>query len=149
MTQLKANRLANPDGTGNHRQDACAIATGGTRVHLQGYGLVLVFLIVHPDDDLAMGELARRKYAEWAWGIEVDHRGLKQHCGVERAQMRAAKAQRNHINCALRAFLRLEQHRLVTGLSWWAAKSAIIREAIRQYLAHPRYILAAAVEPTA
>ena len=61
--------------------------------------------------------------------------------GVERAQVRAARAQRNHITCALRAFLRLEQHRLVTGLSWWAAKMGIIREAIRTYRAAPRYTL--------
>ncbi len=87
-------------------------------------GLVLVFPIVHPDEDgaywatsdLAMGELARLQYAEIAWGVEVDHRGLKQHCGVERAGVRAARAQRNHIACALRAFLRLEQHRTVTGV---------------------------------
>ena len=78
-----------------------------------------------------------RKYAEPAWGIEVYHRGLKQHCGVERAQVRAARAQRNHSGCALRAFLRLEVQRLGTGVSWWAAKTAIIRTAIRAYLAAP------------
>ncbi len=157
VTQLKANRLVNPDGNGDRPLGDCAISPTGTRVHLQGYGFILVFLIVHPDgdrdywaaDDLAMGELTRRKYAEFAWGIAVDHRGLKQHCGVERAQVRAAKAQRNHISCAIRAFLRLEQHRLVTGLSWWAAKTVVIRDAIRLYLAHPRYTLASTAEATA
>ncbi len=149
LTQLKANRTVNPDGTGNRPLGDCAISPTGTRVHLQGYGFILVFLIVRPDgdreywatNDLAMDELTRLKYAEWAWGIEVYHRGLKQHCGVERAAVRAARAQRNHINCAIRAFLRLEQHRLVTGVSWWEAKTAIIREAVRLYLAHPRYTL--------
>ncbi len=157
VTQLKANRTVNPDGTGNRPLGECAISPAGTRVHLQGYGFVLVFLIVAPDGDreywatgdLAMDELTRLKYAEWAWGIEVYHRGLKQHCGVERAEVRAARAQRNHINCALRAFLRLEQHRLVTGVSWWEAKTAIIREAIRLYLTHPRYTLASTAEATA
>jgi putative transposase len=150
VTQLKANRLVNPDGAGNRSLGECAIAEAGTRVHLQGYGFVLVFRIVTPDgdteywatSDLAMGGLARLKYAEWAWGIEVYHRGLKQQCGVERAEVRAAKAQRNHVGCALRAFLRLEQHRLVTGVSWWEAKTDILREALRQYLAQPRYTLA-------
>ncbi|MDP9375548.1 MAG: transposase [Chloroflexota bacterium] len=157
VTQLKANRTVNPDGSGNRPLGACAIAEAGTRVRLQGYGFVLVFLIVAPDgdreywatSDLGMGELTRLKYAEWAWGIEVYHRGLKQHCGVERAEVRAARAQRNHINCAIRAFLRLEQHRLVTGVGWWEAKTAIIREAIRLYLAHPRYTLSSTVEATA
>jgi putative transposase len=157
VTQLKANRLVNPDGSGNRPLGECAIAEAGTRVHLQGYGFVLVFLIVTTDgdgafwatSDLGMGDLTRRKYAEWAWGSEVDHRGLKQHCGVERAAVRAARAQRNHINCAIRAFLRLEQHRLVTGVSWWEATTAIVREAIRLYLTHPRYTLASTTESTA
>jgi len=149
VTQLKANRTVNPDGTGNRPLRDCAISPAGTRVHLEGYGFILVFLIVLPNgdkeywatNDLAMDELTRLKYAEWAWGIEIYHRGLKQHCGVERAAVRAARAQRNHINCAIRAFLRLEQHRLVTGVSWWEAKTDIIREAIRLYLTHPRYTL--------
>ncbi len=157
VTQLKANRLVNPDGAGNRPRGDCAISETGTRVHLHGYGFVLVFLIALPDggrecwatDDLAMGELTRRKYAECAWGIAVDHRGLKQHCGVERAEVRAARAQRNHSNCAIRAFLRLEQHRLITGISWWEAKTAIIREAIRLYLTQPRYTLGVTVEATA
>ena len=150
VTQLKANRTVNPDGTGNRPLRDCAISPAGTRVHLQGYGFILVFLLVLPNgdkeywatNDLAMDELTRLKYAEWAWGIEVYHRGLKQHCGVERAAVRAARAQRNHINCALRAFLRLEQHRLVTGVRWREAKTDSIGEAIRLYLARQRYTLA-------
>jgi putative transposase len=149
VTQLKKNRLVNPDGTGNRPLADCGISESGTRVHLQGYGLVLVFLIVAPDgdreywatSDLTLTGLQRCKYAEYAWGIEVYHRGLKQHCGVERAQVRAARAQRNHIGCALRAFLRLEVRRLATGISWWEAKADIVRAAVRAYLAAPTYTL--------
>ena len=149
VTQLKANRTVNPGGTGNRPLAECAISPGGTRVHLQGYGFIRVFLIGAPDGDREywatsdpeMGASTRLQYAEWARGIEVYHRGLKQHCGVERAEVRAARAQRNHITCALRACLRLEQHRLVTGTSWWEAKTSLTRDAIRHYLAHPRYTL--------
>jgi hypothetical protein len=149
LTQLKGNRLVNPDGAGNRPLEQCAVSERGTRVHLQGYGFVRVFRLASPNgdtehwatDDLAMGELTRLKDAECAWGIEQYHRGLKQHCGVERAQVRAGQAQRAHIGCALRAFLRLEQHRLVTGVSWWEAKACLIREAVRTYLAAPRYTL--------
>ena len=156
-TQLKANRAVNPDGTGNRRLDACAISETGTRVHLQGYGWIVVFRIVSTDGDteywatsaLDMAAGQRQKYSELAWGIEVYHRGLKQHCGVERAQVRAARAQHNHILCALRAFLRLEQHRLVTGVSWWEAKTSLLREAIRRYLAQPRYTLTSTAHSTA
>src|SRR6476659_9016599 len=92
-------------------------------------------------NDEQMHELTRLRYAEEAWGIEVYHRGLKQECGVERAMVRGARAQRNHIGMAIRAFLRLEQHRWVTGVSWWAAKTEIVRAAVRAYLAHPLYTL--------
>lgn len=149
LTRLHADRLVNPDGTGNRPLRACTIMPAGTRVHLRGYGFVRVFLVVTPDgvreywatNEPQMGELRRLQLAEYAWGIEVYHRGLKQHCGVERAQVRAARAQRAHIGCAIRAFLRLEQHRVVTGISWWEAKAAIIRDAVRAYLTHPRYTL--------
>ncbi len=88
-----------------------------------------------------MSEMARIKYGGYAWTIENYHRGIKQFCGVERAQVRAARAQRNHIGLALRAFLRLESHCYHRGISWFEAKHAIIREAVRNYLAHPLYSL--------
>ena len=55
-----------------------------------------------------MDELTRLALAEQCWAIENYHRGLKQCCGVERCQARSARAQRNHIGMAIRAFLRLE-----------------------------------------
>ena len=45
------------------------------------------------------------------------------------------------IGMALRAFLRLEIHCYQKGISWFEAKSAIIREAVRVYLAKPLYTL--------
>jgi DDE superfamily endonuclease len=151
LTQLRSNRLVNPDRTGNRAVRECAIAETGTVVHLKDYGMVKVFRIVTPagdteywaTNDLGMDAGARRKYAEFAWGIEVYHRALKQECGVERAMVRAARAQRNHIGCAIRAFVRLEWHRLRTGIGWKLAKEGIIRQAVRRYLAHPWYTLPA------
>jgi len=125
------------------------IAAGGTIVHLEGFGLIKVFRIVasngHTEhwitNDLTMDEGTRLAGAEQAWGIEEYHRGLKQYCGVERAQMRHPDAQRNHIGCALRAFVRLEYHRFTTGVSWLEAKLGLLREAVRSYLAQPLYRL--------
>jgi len=51
-----------------------------------------------------------------AWQIEVYHRGLKQFTGVERGQYRLEVSQRNHIGLAIRAYIRLEVHRLQTGV---------------------------------
>ena len=52
-----------------------------------------------------------------------------------------ARAQRNHIGLAIRAFVRLEMHRIATGMSWVEAKLSIIRDAIRAYLANPTFTL--------
>jgi putative transposase len=149
LTQLKGNRRVDPDRTGNRAVVACAIAEAGTAVHLEGYGMIRVFRIVTRDgetehwatNDEGMHALARLRYAEDAWGIEVYHRALKQECGVERAMVRAARAQRNHIGCAIRAFVRLEWHRVRTGIGWGMAKEGIIRRAVRSYLTHPWYTL--------
>lgn len=150
LTQLKANRHVDPDRTGNRPRREVPIAPNGSIVHLKGYGLIKVFRIVTPDGDTEQWatNILEMNYAEQeAWAgqvgtIEEYHRGLKQLCGVERAQVRAARAQRNHIGLAIRAFLRLEHQRLLTGTSWFTTKMEIIRDAVRTYLAHPRHILA-------
>lgn len=146
LTRLKSNRLVNKDREGTRALKAVAIAATGTEVWLPGYGRVKVFGIATPDggtaywatNDLGMTDLNRLRFAEFSWAIESDHRGIKQCTGVERCQCRSARAQRNHIGLALRAFLRLEAHCFATGISWVEAKTAIIREAVRAYLARPR-----------
>lgn len=145
LTRLKRNRLVNPDAKGNRRLSELELSDKGTVVHLKGYGFIKVFKIVAPDgdidywasNDLDLSPLQRLQYAEFEWLIEEYHRGLKQCCGVERSQIRSARAQRNHIGLAIRAFLRLESYWFNTGISWYEAKTSIIREAVRSYLASP------------
>ena len=149
LTRLKANRRVSIDYQPKRALETWPIAETGTAVHLEAYGLIRVFRVVATDgdtefwatDDREMNEGERLKYAEMAWGIEVYHRALKQECGVERAMVRAARAQRNHIGMAIRAFVRLEWHRVRTGIGWGMAKEGIIRHAIRSYLARPWYCL--------
>ena len=170
--RLKANRQVDPDRTGNRPLAHCAISAQGTVVHLKGYGMIKVFRIVSPHadtadtanpaptastaptasarveywatSDMAMDELRRLRLSEDAFAIETYHRGIKQFCGVEQGQMRLARAQRNHIGLALRAFLRLERYCYVNGISWFEAKHAIVRSAVTAYLANPLYALATA-----
>src|SRR5262249_18416310 len=66
---------------------------------------------------LAMTDLTRQQYAEYSWAIENYHRGLKQCTEIERCQARSARAQRNHVGLAVRAFLRLEGHCFSPGVS--------------------------------
>jgi hypothetical protein len=61
---------------------------------------------------------------------------------VERCQLRRARAQRNHIGFAIRAFLRLESWCFRHWTTWFDAKAGILCEAVRAYLAHPKYRLA-------
>ena len=61
----------------------------------------------------------------------TSHRRLKQCCGVEKCQAREAQSQRNHIGMAIQTLLRLEVHRLRSGISWYEAVADIVRSAIR------------------
>ncbi len=147
LTQLKVNRRVNPGRQGLRPVSDAGIGTGGTVLWLEGFGEVRVFKVVSRDGDIAywatndlqMDELTRLVGAERCWAIESYHRGLKPCCGVERAQVRAARAQRNHIGLAIRAFLRLEHHVYTTGISWYRAKAQIVRGAVRAYIAKPLY----------
>ncbi|MDQ4032468.1 MAG: transposase [Actinomycetota bacterium] len=144
LTRLKSNRQVNPDRRGNRALRDCDISPDGTVVHLKGYGLIQVFRIDTPDgateywatDRLTLTPLERAEVAAQVWTIEGYHRGLKQFCGVERCQARSARAQRNHVGWAIRAFLRLEHHRICTGTSWFETKMGIIRSALQLYLSH-------------
>jgi hypothetical protein len=149
LTQLKSNRQVSVDRTGNRPIRAILIPPHGRVVHLKGYGWIKVFKIVGTNGDFeywATSDLDMTLedcafHALDAWQVEVYHRGLKQFTGVERGQFRLEVSQRNHIGLAIRAFVRLEAHRLQTGVSWFESKTQIIRDAIRVYLAQPTITL--------
>jgi putative transposase len=149
LTQVRSNRRVNLDRTGNTPIAELPIAATGTIVHLEGFGLVKAFRIVARDghtehwitDDQTMDDATRLQFAEWSWGIEEYHRGLKQFTEVERCPALLVRSQRNHIGMALRAFLLLEWHRVKQGVSWFEAKWSLLRDAVRSYLDQPRYRL--------
>ena len=153
LTQLKKNREVSIDRTGNRAISEIFIPAQGRLVHLKGYGWIKVFRTVGTNGDAEYWATSKLEmtieeaafHALDAWQVEVYHRGLKQFTGVEQAQYRLEISQRNHIGLAIRAFVRLETHRLHSGISWFEAKTSIIRSAMRQYLAHPSISL----QPTA
>lgn len=150
LTRLKSNRLVNPDRTSNRPVCEVEVPTEGRPVHLKGFGWVRLFRTLAPDgeaehwisNDLQLSVEQRDQLEHQSWGIETYHRQIKQHCGIERAQCRSARGQINHLLFSLRAFVRLEAHRLRTGTSLHEAKLSIIRDAVRDYLAQPTYTLA-------
>lgn len=162
FTRLKSNRLVNPDDTYNRKvRDLDDIPEEGRVVHLKGFGFVRVFRTGSTDgdaedgkegqnqvqywatNDLDMTEEKRAELARRAWGVETYHRQLKQYCGAESSQHRSARAQHNHVLMSIRAFLRLEVHRLRSAVSFYKSQAAVIRKAVRAYLADPAHILPA------
>jgi hypothetical protein len=145
LTCLKCNRRVRQDFGPVRRLSEAAVAAEGTVLYVPEYGQVKVFRIDTPDgdtehwatNDWGMTALERRKWADWAWRIEEYHRGLKQHCGVERCQARGETAQRNHIGMAIRAFLRLADYAYREWTTWLQAKMGIVRDAVAAYLARP------------
>lgn len=145
LTRLKHNRRVNPDKVRNRPVSECDIASNGTVVHLENYGMVKVFRIISKDgtaehwatNDLGMDDLGRLRLAEASWKIEEYHRGLKQVTNVEGCQCRKANAQRSHIGLALRAFLAFERYCFRTGYNWVATKAMIFQEAVRAFRANP------------
>ncbi len=142
LAQLKSNRHVNATGAKNQPIRECDISAEGTIVHSKGYGFIKVLRIdtcngdtpYWASSDLQIEPMIRLHYSELCWGIEEYHRGLKQHCQVEKAQVRKARAILNSIGLSIRAFVRLEWHRFTTGISWFEAKLSLIREAVRLYL---------------
>jgi hypothetical protein len=88
-----------------------------------------------------MAEEKREELARRSWGVETYHRRLKQYCGAECPHCQSDEAQHNHIRMSIWTFLRLELHRVEMAISFYESKTAIIREAIRAYLANPIHIL--------
>lgn len=149
LTQLKVNRKVDFQRQGYRAVSEVPITSEGTIVHLEGFGLIKVFKVVSRDggieywatNDLTMDELRRLQLAERCWAVEEYHRALKQCCNVERCQAQSGRAQRNHIQMAIRAFARLAWHFYATGISWYEAKTAIIREAVRAYRSQPLFAI--------
>lgn len=150
LTRLKANRQIR---FGESKLQAVSEAglTGGngTICWLKGFGEIKVFRVRATDGTSEywatslkqMSECERERQALAAWRIEMYHRALKQQCLIERAQCRRLRPVLNHIGLCIRAFVRLESHCYRAKMSWIEAKTGIMRDAVRAYLANPRYSL--------
>ncbi len=149
FARMKENRLvccSDTDGSEFEAISSIEISQQGRIVQLKDYGPVRVFRTIRDTDgevqywatdDLKMDAKKRDELESAGWGIEVYHRGIKQCCGIEKAQARTERSQRAHILLSLRAFLRLEVNRLVRAVSWYEAKLSIVRVAVSAFLVHP------------
>jgi len=150
LTRLKSNRQIRVSGGSLQAVSEAGLCGGdGTIVWLKGFGQIKVFRVRATDGTSEywatsleeMTEAERETQAKSAWRIEMYHRALKQQCLIERAQCRRLRPVLNHIGLCIRAFVRLESHSFRERISWIEAKTSIIRDAVRAYLANPRYLL--------
>ena len=150
LTRLKSNRQINVNRSGLQAVSNAGLTGGnGTVCWLKGFGEIKVFRVRATDGTSEywatslekMTEAERKTAARSAWRIEMYHRGLKQQCLIERAQCRRLRPVLNHIGLCIRVFVRLESHCYQKKMSWIEAKTGIIRDAVRAYLANPRYLL--------
>lgn len=69
------------------------------------------------------------------WSIERFHRAIKQVCNIERFQVRNENPIKNHIFCALKAFVKLEFMRFNKSiLHWYEIKRDLYLDTIRSFI---------------
>ena len=74
------------------------------------------------------------------WAIEGYHRAIKQVCHAERFFVRCKQAIRNHLFCALRAFVELELQRWRGEIpSWYSLKRCLADTVVTNFIQQRTY----------
>lgn len=143
------NRLISLEkGTYQQVQSLIDLPSSGRIVYLKDYGNVKVFrqiykeayryyIMGHADLEslplIGAADFERVHAAHW--NIERFHRAVKQVCNIERFQVRNPKAVRNHIFCAISAFVRLELLRAQQAIdNWYQVKRDLFLEVIKNFI---------------
>jgi hypothetical protein len=122
----------------------------GTSCYLKDYGMVRVFRqmckntyryyilgVANLDDLKDMGAVDFDRVHTAHWCIERFHRAIKQVCNIERFQVRRENPIRNHIFCALKAFVQLEFLRFDKIIPhWYEIQKNLFVEIIRKFILH-------------
>lgn len=117
-------------------------------VYLKDYGMVKIFRQVYKNtyryyimstadlnnlENITQMDFERVHQAHW--NIERFHRAVKQVCNIERFQVRRKHPIKNHIFCALKAFLTLEFMRLNQTIAhWYELKRELYVKVIRNFI---------------
>ena len=149
FSRVKKNRLVNPDNTGNVPVSSLIVPEDGMIVHMKAYGFIKLFLSKNNAGNdrywitncFEVDYMGRKNLQAICWAIENYHRALKELCSVDKCKIRKELGQRNHINCSLRAYIRLEVVYKEQDISIYNAKWDIIKGAIGSYVQEPKYAL--------
>lgn len=122
-------------------------------VYLKDYGMVKVYRQLYKNvyryyimstselselDSVTSVDFSRVHTAHWS--IERYHRALKQVCNIERFQVRRENQIRNHIFCALKAFVKLELLRFEKLIThWYEIRRDLFTEVVRKFINRQEY----------
>lgn len=115
-------------------------------VYLKDYGMVKVFrqiykkmyryyiISTHKLENLEAITLQDfKKIHDSHWSIERYHRAIKQVCNIEKFQVRGSQLIKNHIYCALHAFVELELMRFRKKIvNWYQVKRELFIDVIKE-----------------
>jgi len=93
------------------------------------------FIVTNDEGPLDTG--AVREAHGFRWKVEQFHREIKQTTGIEDCQCRSARAQRNHIGCAVMVWQRLKTLAQQNFTTVYQLKQGLLDDYIRQQLRHP------------
>jgi len=122
----------------------------GRPVWLRAFGWVKLFRIVRPlsggkqelryyiTNDLSVAELEDAKaILGQRWKIEQYHRELKQLTGMERCQARKQRSQRNHVACAILAWVHLWERAQPLAITVYQVKERLLDDYLMHQLRTP------------
>ncbi|NDG54231.1 MAG: IS4/IS5 family transposase [Flavobacteriia bacterium] len=121
---------------------------GSVESYLKNYGMVKVFRQVYKNtyryyimgmadlNDLdGIKQIDFERVHDGHWHIERYHRATKQVCNIERFQVREENAVKNHVFCALKAFVCLEIGRFNKVIqNWYQVKRELFTKVIRDFI---------------
>ncbi len=147
MFAIESNRLVSVE-RGQYIQIQTLEDWSGSEntVYLKDYGQVKVFRQIYKKVYryyiMSMAELTQLPTVQPAdfervhaahWGIERFHRAIKQVCNIERFQVRREHPIKNHIFCALKAFVTLEFMRFNELIEhWYEIRRDLFNEVMQQ-----------------
>ncbi len=99
-------------------------------------------LIVTNDQSSSDSEAVRFALG-FRWMVEQFHREVKQVTGIEACECRSARAQRNHVGCALLVWIALKRRARACFLTVYAVKQGLLDECMRRELQNPSIKFAA------
>lgn len=135
---LRKNRIVNKGVS----LESLAIPDEGLKVHLRGYGWIMVYRFVAKNGrtdfiGTNLEDSTREKVdnlVKRRWSIEVFHRELKQTCGLEFCQSRTRRAQRNHIGFSILTWMRRAKRRSLDNISPYQQSWNVIKDSVAQNL---------------